>query len=353
MDAKTLAKSLPAYGQQAVRTALNALSAVGHLRRVRETIGGGRTQRVFRTYFSRTAREDAWWARFLAGSEAGDGARKGAYEKPAAMAPPAPQAPPAPKGAPRSAAYQALAALGCANPRMTLSAAECAALESLAAEWFARGATPAHFAAALTAGLPPEIHSPGALARSRLRAKLPPEPAAPPAAEPPPPRRLVECTNCGRPGRPENLPGGLCRACRGELPARGPGGPTAVEIHAHVARLRAVNDTQVKPVPDGDHDEIIMWVQEQCMQHRPDVRLYRERRLKVEGYRRGRAIPDGALAPRRHFTGHGEWSDPDGVLMVVEVTSHDSDTDRRDRREKRDAYAGAEIPVYLLVDREP
>ncbi|MFE0509953.1 hypothetical protein [Streptomyces sp. NPDC058964] len=35
-----------------------------------------------------------------------------------------------------------------------------------------------------------------------------------------------------------------------------------------------------------------------------------------------------------HFAGHGEWADPKGVLLVVEVTSHDSDTDRRDRQEK-------------------
>jgi Uma2 family endonuclease len=38
--------------------------------------------------------------------------------------------------------------------------------------------------------------------------------------------------------------------------------------------------------------------------------------------------------------------------MVVEVTSHDADTDQRDRLEKREGYAAAEIPVYLLVDRE-
>lgn len=109
---------------------------------------------------------------------------------------------------------------------------------------------------------------------------------------------------------------------------------------------------EVKPVPDGDHDELIMWVQEQCMQHRPDLRLYRERGLKIEGYRKGRARPDGVLAPRRHFAGHGEWSDPDGILMTVEVTSHDPGTDRRDRVEKCDGYAAAGIPVYLLVDRE-
>jgi Uma2 family endonuclease len=40
------------------------------------------------------------------------------------------------------------------------------------------------------------------------------------------------------------------------------------------------------------------------------------------------------------------------VLLVLEVTSHDSDTDRRDRQEKPVAYGAAGIPLYLLIDRE-
>ncbi|WP_171166596.1 Uma2 family endonuclease [Streptomyces sp. I05A-00742] len=109
---------------------------------------------------------------------------------------------------------------------------------------------------------------------------------------------------------------------------------------------------EVKPVPDGDHGAIIMWLLERCLQQRPDVRLYPEQGLKVEGYRAGRARPDGVLVPEDHFAGQGEWAEPDGVLMTVEVTSHDGDTDRRDQREKRDGYAAAAIPVYLLIDRD-
>ncbi len=135
----------------------------------------------------------------------------------------------------------------------------------------------------------------------------------------------------------------------------------SVEVFEELARsapeevkLEFINGKlKVKPVPDGDHDDIAAWLVEQCLQQRPDLWLYRERRLKVETYRKGRAIPDGTLAPRRHFRGRqGEWADPEGVLMTAEVTSNDSDTDRRDRREKRDAYAAAGIPVYLLVDRQ-
>ncbi|MFI1254903.1 Uma2 family endonuclease [Streptomyces netropsis] len=118
-------------------------------------------------------------------------------------------------------------------------------------------------------------------------------------------------------------------------------------------RLEFINGKiEVKPVPDGDHDEVIRWLQRQCMQHRPDLWLYGERRLKVASYRKGRAIPDGALAPDEHFVGRAEWSDPDGVLMLVEVTSRDSDTNQRDRVDKPIAYAEAGIPVYLLIDRD-
>ncbi|MCX4963722.1 Uma2 family endonuclease [Streptomyces sp. NBC_00654] len=122
---------------------------------------------------------------------------------------------------------------------------------------------------------------------------------------------------------------------------------------AEFVRLEFISGkVQVKPVPDGNHAEIVKWLQRQCMQHRPELWLYPEQGLKVEAYRKGRARPDSALAPDDYFAGAGEWADPTGVLMAVEVTSHDSDTNRRDRVEKPDGYAAAGIPVYLLIDRE-
>ncbi|SEQ02453.1 Uma2 family endonuclease [Streptomyces radiopugnans] len=118
-------------------------------------------------------------------------------------------------------------------------------------------------------------------------------------------------------------------------------------------RLEFVNGKlEVKPVPDGDHGAIIMWLLKQCMRQRPELALYPEQGIKVEKYRGGRARPDGALVPEDHFAGQGEWAEPGGVLMTVGVTSYDPDTDRRDRVEKRDAYAAAGIPVHLLVDRD-
>jgi Uma2 family endonuclease len=109
----------------------------------------------------------------------------------------------------------------------------------------------------------------------------------------------------------------------------------------------------VKKVPDGDHNEIVEWLRAICMQHQPGWALYSgDQGLKVEKYRKGHARPDGSLAPRGNFAGQGEWADPEGVLMTVEVTSYDVDTDRRDRTEKVEAYGAAGIPVYLLIDRD-
>ncbi|MFD4767597.1 Uma2 family endonuclease [Streptomyces niveus] len=108
----------------------------------------------------------------------------------------------------------------------------------------------------------------------------------------------------------------------------------------------------VKPPPDGNHSTILVWLTQQCHRQRPELGLYPFRGLKVGLDHLGRARPDGTLAPRRHFAGHGHWSDPEGVVMTVEITHHSLTTDHRDRHEMRDSYAAANIPTYLLVDRE-
>ncbi|ORT58826.1 Uma2 family endonuclease [Streptomyces sp. CB03238] len=112
---------------------------------------------------------------------------------------------------------------------------------------------------------------------------------------------------------------------------------------------------KVKPGRDGDHGTIIMWLLRQCMQQRPELALYPGQGLLVERSRQGRAKPDGALTPLGYLAGHRDGADPAGVLMTVEVTSFDSDTDtgtdRLDRKEKGVGYAQAGIPVFLLIDR--
>ncbi|MGW3723838.1 Uma2 family endonuclease [Streptomyces sp. NPDC000851] len=118
-------------------------------------------------------------------------------------------------------------------------------------------------------------------------------------------------------------------------------------------RLEYINGKlEVKAMPDGNHASIFMWLLRQCLLHRPDLDLVPERGVKAEAYRKGRARTDGFLAPVDHFRGHGEWSEADGALMAVEITSHDRDTDQRDRIDKPIGYAEAGIPVYLLIDRD-
>lgn len=107
----------------------------------------------------------------------------------------------------------------------------------------------------------------------------------------------------------------------------------------------------VTPAPDGDHSEAARVIARQIIAERPDLWLYEERGLAVPAYRAGRIRADGAVARDGYFKGQPSWADPSGVRLVLEVTSgreQDADVDRVD---KRDAYAQAGLPVYLLVDR--
>ncbi|MGW2558381.1 hypothetical protein ACWCXB_03850 [Streptomyces sp. NPDC001514] len=213
ISVKTLAKVLP-HGQCALRTALNAIQAAGHLRRGREHLAGsGSQQWVTRTWWSRTPRDDAWWAAFRRGDVPDD------RQRPT-----------------RSRAMILLVALGREAPVMSLSAVECAQLAPLVEEWFARGATEKQVLGALTTGLPAPVIHPAGLARRRLTDKLPPEPI--PTG--PPPLRLLECGKCGAPARAESLRGGDCGPCRGEPnPAPRTNTLSAAQVHAHMTEVRA------------------------------------------------------------------------------------------------------------------
>ncbi|WP_405162504.1 Uma2 family endonuclease [Nocardia sp. NBC_01499] len=107
----------------------------------------------------------------------------------------------------------------------------------------------------------------------------------------------------------------------------------------------------VVPVPDGEHGEFTGIIGDQIRDHCPEWRLFSAVGVCIPAYRESRARVDGAVAQRGYFRGQPSWSDPTGVLMIMEITSgreRDADVDRI---EKRDAYAQAEIPTYLLVDR--
>lgn len=310
MNVKSLAKQLPLYGQQAVSSALTALSVAGHLRRVRRLVGEGDQVRwVFRTFWSRTARDNEWWANYLA---AETGQASAATTEASDMPPPpwipaatpagGPEPLPAPGDVPQPApmasadapppacvpttslqstpiqapvlqqpdaplpqihpapdfpqaqkhptpAYLALAQLGRIEPRLALSAADCEALEEQANDWLARGVSPAYLIQVLAASLPGEaITSPRGFIRRRLKEKKPPHlPATTPPASAAR-RVMMECTQCGVPGRPEALPNGLCRGCRQPTqgadttpqPSTGQGATIIAhrDVHSLVDRLR-------------------------------------------------------------------------------------------------------------------
>ncbi|MFF0072156.1 MarR family transcriptional regulator [Streptomyces sp. NPDC005494] len=260
MDVKSLARSLPLYGQMAVSSALRALGVAGHLRRVRcQVVGeGGQSRWVTRTFWSRTAHDSEWWDTFT---------RTGAGDHQPATAPRPDEAepvePPQTSAAPStplvpvqratseesqagySPAYLALAQLGRREPRLALSAADCAALEGLAAAWLERGVNTDYLTQALTAGLPAQVGSPIGFVRRRLTDKIPPPlpvAASTAAHEARVHRVMMECTECGVPGPPEALPEGLCRACRAPSPDTTPASsaevPTERDVHALVGSLR-------------------------------------------------------------------------------------------------------------------
>lgn len=110
-------------------------------------------------------------------------------------------------------------------------------------------------------------------------------------------------------------------------------------------------ELELKALRDGNHSCMLMALLRQLFALRPSHGLYSAVGIKTEAQLTGRAIADGAFAPIGHFMGHGNWSDPAGIPMVVEITSRDLRTNQRARLERPAAYAEAGIPVYLLLDR--
>ncbi|EPH46314.1 hypothetical protein ABT390_13030 [Streptomyces aurantiacus] len=238
MGHKVIAAEHPRYGQQAVRTSMGRLTEAGHLRWIKEhlTVEDNSMRWVTRTYWSRLRRSEEWWAEFVRARHGRDvthdhqpGLARADEAEPDLDPDPDPEPPPEPEGAAEepSVAHRTLAQLRAADRRLALSEGDCAALEPLAVEWLARGATPAELTHALTAGLPPTVTNPGGLARSRLESKMPPKPPAKhrPAARARVTRAVFVCGLCEEPETAVPLVNGLCAECRAGCGLDEPGPP--------------------------------------------------------------------------------------------------------------------------------
>lgn len=109
------------------------------------------------------------------------------------------------------------------------------------------------------------------------------------------------------------------------------------------------------PPPNGDHEDIVGQIVKQVFRKSVvEMDFAGHKGLVVPGggaVDGARVIPDATFAPTgaRLFRGAEPWMKTAGVAMVVEVTSSRPE---RDRDAKRHAYAGAGIPLFLLVDTQ-
>ncbi|MFF5261182.1 Uma2 family endonuclease [Actinomadura viridis] len=138
--------------------------------------------------------------------------------------------------------------------------------------------------------------------------------------------------------------------------ARTPPGPSIDEAFAALDvrpgfRAELVDGEIVVSSPtDGQHETIIVAVDD-WVREAHGLRLHRNLTLISP---EGEYVPDGIAAPKGAFAGREWHSKPDGVVMVLEVTSRDRRNHKgaeRDRGPKRRGYAAADIPLYLLIDR--
>ncbi|MFI6437510.1 hypothetical protein [Streptomyces sp. NPDC050759] len=232
MAHKVLAEEHPRYGQQAMRSSLNRLIGAGHLRWIKEhiTVEDNSMRWVTRTYWSRTPRSPEWWAEFVRERKGKDvtallqpGLARIDDEAPPAVEAESPEAAPEPAPEPEepSIAYLTLAGLRAADPRMPLSESDCRSLESLAADWLSRGATPNDITRALTDGLPPTVTNPGGFARKRLEDKMPPHKSDTDTTPNRPlrgrvTRAIMACATCDQDERMVKIDRGICEDCRKE-----------------------------------------------------------------------------------------------------------------------------------------
>ncbi|MFJ5778713.1 Uma2 family endonuclease [Streptomyces sp. NPDC093094] len=111
----------------------------------------------------------------------------------------------------------------------------------------------------------------------------------------------------------------------------------------------------VTPPPDGDHEKYISRIIRQVIKRsRSEMDFSGNKGLKMRSggaCPKNHLIPDATVGPVELdlFGGADPWMPPEGVALVLEVTST---RPAADRETKRRCYARAGIPLYLLVDRD-
>ncbi|MCL2581334.1 MAG: Uma2 family endonuclease [Streptosporangiales bacterium] len=111
----------------------------------------------------------------------------------------------------------------------------------------------------------------------------------------------------------------------------------------------------VVPPPDGSHGHVIEYILRQVLRNSAeDMNFDGHRGLVIPAPglpHSAHVIPDIVFAPAELdvLRNAPSWMEADGVAMTVEVTSSQPGPDRN---EKRQGYAAAGIPLYLLVDRD-
>ncbi len=128
----------------------------------------------------------------------------------------------------------------------------------------------------------------------------------------------------------------------------------ALDVGEH-CRAELINgETVVTPPPRGPHEKAISRIIRQVHQSCAiDMDLSGNKGLRLTsspGMPPDHVIPDLVIAPAKLdlFDSADPWMPPEGIAMVVEVTSSRPELDRQ---AKRRTYARADIPLYLLVDR--
>ncbi|WP_439676316.1 Uma2 family endonuclease [Embleya sp. MST-111070] len=123
----------------------------------------------------------------------------------------------------------------------------------------------------------------------------------------------------------------------------------ALSERLHDYRVEFIDrETRVSPPPDGDHETLIWRLARQLARFDVGDRFDAAMNKGVQTPAGDRVVPDITVTASGAMRGAESWMPSDGVLLVVEVTST---APGRDRFTKRQVYAEAAIPLYLLIDR--